>query len=158
VTAHYGESLPPLAAAVLEMFSVARKAETMFDSVDSLVCEKCPLACWRPKPDISLTAGLPYEPELSFSRFCKRHLFESDPPPIRLTTDQIKQLYEYSSSLPTGTTIGKTWKRRNYALGYPTFWLGEYVELGETKDEVGIIWRLIIENPLETFAGPRRFP
>ena len=31
---------------------------------------------------------------------------------VRLTTPQFEALLEYSSSLPTGTTIGKRWRRR----------------------------------------------
>lgn len=64
-------------------------------------------------------------------------------------------LPEYSLTLPTGTTIGKRWKRDNNAfkrpvrveiLGLlfvlpwpPEWWIGEYVEHADPK-RVGIKW------------------
>jgi hypothetical protein len=70
---------------------------------------------------------------------------------IELSKAEFDSLLEYSSTLPTGTTIGKKWKKRSPAFddGKPADWyLGEYVE---EKDEsyrkkgyVGIIWKKIV--------------
>lgn len=70
-----------------------------------------------------------------------------------LTKEQFAELLEYSASLPTGTSIGKRWKRRVPARGEPCEWfMGEYVEPTE-KDRaeaaargtecVGIRWTKI---------------
>lgn len=52
-------------------------------------------------------------------------------------------LYDYSSSLPTGTTIGKRWKRRRDYHDESKGWvLGEYAECNPPNpDRVRIIWR-----------------
>lgn len=36
-------------------------------------------------------------------------------PPFHLTMEQFKRLPEYSATVPTGVTLGKTWKRHNGA-------------------------------------------
>lgn len=58
---------------------------------------------------------------------------------VTLTRKEFDDLLEYSSSIPTGTTIGKKWKR-SQSDGW---WMGEYLE---SKDEkfVDILWRKII--------------
>jgi hypothetical protein len=57
---------------------------------------------------------------------------------IWLTTTQFNALLEYSRSLPTGTTIRKTWKRKD-----GDHWLmGEYIECPE-PGQVGIRWFII---------------
>jgi hypothetical protein len=59
----------------------------------------------------------------------------------RLTQQEFKALPDYSASLPTGTTIGKQWKRRNDYYDESKGWrLGEYVE-HPNPDLVGIRWR-----------------
>lgn len=68
-------------------------------------------------------------------------------------------LPEYSSSLPTGTTIGKRWKRREpygQIPGVDPIWfMGEYYELPEGartdrrgREVVGVRWRRL--HVLET--------
>ena len=57
---------------------------------------------------------------------------------IYLTKKEFHDLLEYSISQPTGTTIGKEWKRRNYVfkIGNKTFNAGrlpEGVELIEDR-------------------------
>lgn len=80
---------------------------------------------------------------------------------VTLTASELAELPEYSCSLPTGTTIGKRWRRNRaaYARGtvvglhpfdgtpiveYPDeeWWLGEYVDIGE-PERVGIVWRRV---------------
>lgn len=89
------------------------------------------------------------------------HFWELLPPQKRedvvmLTRAEFNALLEYSTSLPTGTTVGKRWKR-NKAVTLRTtglsrvdrddWWMGEYVE--ETQEPwksqgyVGIKWRKI---------------
>lgn len=86
---------------------------------------------------------------------------EVDEKTALLTEEELDALPEYSSSIPTGTTIGKRWKRRTYkesnipvdAFGYdkdgffrlvPEGWvMGEYAE-DENPNWVKIIWREVI--------------
>jgi len=57
-----------------------------------------------------------------------------------LTREEFDALPEYSCSIPTGTTIGKEWKRRKeYKSSCDEWSMGEYVEIGK-KDRVGIAW------------------
>ena len=80
--------------------------------------------------------------------------------PIRMTAGELRELLEYSCSLPTGTKIGKTWKRNNAAYGRrppgtpPDWWMGEYVE-DPDPELVGIVWRKIIV--MEPYRAPNRF-
>ncbi|GAH84170.1 unnamed protein product [marine sediment metagenome] len=89
---------------------------------------------------------------------------------IYLTKEQFDALPEYSTSIPTGTTAGKQWKRHTYVLeikgregrkyyaGYvpskeyriiEDYWtMGEY---GEPEgDQVPIKWRRIVLKNKET--------
>jgi hypothetical protein len=53
-------------------------------------------------------------------------------------------LPEYSCSLPTGTFIGKRWRRREPYTSTPTHWfLGEFIEINDPEN-VGIRWREIL--------------
>lgn len=82
------------------------------------------------------------------------------PEEIELTKAEFDELGEYSGcSLPTGTSIGKRWKRNEDAYGprssislaeekmgdvFPDWWMGEYYELNPpVKDTVGIRWKKI---------------
>lgn len=80
---------------------------------------------------------------------------------VHLTAAELDRLLEYSASLPTGTTIGKRWRRnvnayrcatcdehtfghgrgecRVFAALPPEWWIGEYVEDPDPKF-VGIRW------------------
>jgi hypothetical protein len=62
---------------------------------------------------------------------------------LRLTTAELAKLGEYSLTVPTGTTIGKRWKR-NLAIHFdqrlkPHWIIGEYYDIGN-PDRVGIRW------------------
>ncbi len=78
---------------------------------------------------------------------------------VCLTQKEFDDLLEYSMSLPTGTTIGKQWKRHNFifknkhGIEFNTYYLpdgttlveerwlmGEYVK---KKGYVDILWSLI---------------
>jgi len=60
---------------------------------------------------------------------------------ILLTTDEFDSLPEYSSSLPTGTTIGKRWICKNDYDNESKGWvMGEYVDHPDPS-KVGILWR-----------------
>jgi hypothetical protein len=64
---------------------------------------------------------------------------------VWLTLEQFKALDEYSCSIPTGTTIGKKWKRRHpYGHATPnTVWYqGEFRESSESG-MVDIRWSII---------------
>lgn len=75
-----------------------------------------------------------------------------DWPVIRLTQSQLDGLPEYSCSIPTGTTIGKRWKRdvNAYPRGYgphpPPYWIVcEYAEHPtDPENKVAIIYKRII--------------
>ena len=54
------------------------------------------------------------------------------------------ELREYNQSLPTGTTIGKRWRRWNYRPGAELgWWLGEYVP-SDAPGCVDIEWRQVL--------------
>jgi hypothetical protein len=65
---------------------------------------------------------------------------------VTVTKAEFDKLDEYSCSLPTGTTVGKSWKRKKDYHDESKGWLhGEYVEDPDPK-MIGIRWReLIIE-------------
>ncbi len=62
-------------------------------------------------------------------------------------------MLEYSSSIPSGTTLGKVWKRNHLAFASPSgedWYMGEYVPDAKAKigkdgvpETVGIVWRKI---------------
>lgn len=68
-------------------------------------------------------------------------------PPLRLTPEEFRVLREYSASYPTGTTIGKRWKRLDGAHdhdfvrrgGKPAWMIGEYAEHPDPK-KVKVLW------------------
>lgn len=68
-----------------------------------------------------------------------------------LTRAEFDALPEYSASLPTGTTVGKRWKRLNGVHDYefmasggePVWMIGEFVEIGDPT-AVGINWYIPI--------------
>ena len=67
---------------------------------------------------------------------------------VRLTRREFDELPEYSASVPTGTTIGKRWKRRvGPHEGPPTWQMGEYQEDSD-PDKVRIAWSTIVLAPL----------
>lgn len=66
-------------------------------------------------------------------------------PSIRLTPREFDELLGYDTSLPTGTTPGKRWKRNaNWYIrtATPEWWMGEYYEIDD-KTKMGIHWRRI---------------
>lgn len=69
-----------------------------------------------------------------------------------ISRKDLAALGEYSCTYPTGTTIGKQWRRdlnayREDRRGVPSEWvIGEYVDLG-SKTEVGIVWTWAVEAP-----------
>lgn len=84
----------------------------------------------------------------------------SDAPAIiALTQRELDALPEYSCSTPTGTRIGKRWKRNKNAYPAlagkpPEWWQGEYYELPESDpdkvvrgvEQIGIRWsRILVE-------------
>lgn len=52
-----------------------------------------------------------------------------------VTQTEFNSLKEYSSSIPTGTTIGKRWKRNCSG----NWFIGEYVDIN-SETEIGIKW------------------
>lgn len=73
---------------------------------------------------------------------------ELERPTVKMSIAEFDALLEYSTTLPTGTTIGKKWKRHILSgLNRGEWWLGEYVAdpQGDPK-MVGITWKKI-ETP-----------
>lgn len=76
---------------------------------------------------------------------------------VALSRPEFDELPEYSCTLPTGTTIGKRWKRcepyhasREFGAPDATWYLGEYVDIGD-ETTVGVEWSLIdVETPRQT--------
>jgi hypothetical protein len=63
---------------------------------------------------------------------------------ITLTKTEFDELLDYSCSNPTGTTIGKRWKRRRDYHDETKGWdMGEYIE-HPNPSLIGIKWREII--------------
>ena len=61
-------------------------------------------------------------------------------PVIRLSDAELMNLLEYSTSLPTGTTVGKRWKRAKNIRAPGEGWLiGEYTK-SDVEGQVGISW------------------
>jgi hypothetical protein len=68
-----------------------------------------------------------------------------------LTKAQFADLPTYSCTLPSGTTIGKKWKRdvneprrfQGDLSAKPEWWTGEYVP-HENPELVGILWRRVV--------------
>ena len=69
-------------------------------------------------------------------------------PSVRLTRREFDKLPEYSCSIPTGTTIGKRWKRSDtFTLGRPrdrelVWHMGEYIDHPD-PELIGIRWKRI---------------
>ena len=67
-----------------------------------------------------------------------------------ISRKELAALSEYSCSLPTGTTIGKRWRRdvnayRADRRGAPPEWvIGEYVDIHDPKN-VGIAWAWAVD-------------
>lgn len=79
-----------------------------------------------------------------------------------MTEREFEALHDYSCSVPTGTTIGKVWRRREpyradqLRPGEAFQWyLGEYVVDRDPK-YVGILWRKIVigEPPKDGSVPP----
>ena len=78
-------------------------------------------------------------------------------PVLRLTPRQFAELREYSGTLPTGTTIGKRWKRLDgshdrafiKAGGKPRWMVGEYTREVTTSDR-----SVVGDLPLDGSRGP----
>lgn len=60
----------------------------------------------------------------------------SDQPIVLIAREELMRLPDYSMSLPTGTTIGKRWRRDNGKGGWA---IGEYVP-SAIPDHVDIKW------------------
>lgn len=77
---------------------------------------------------------------------CDRTPISDGYPEVILTKQQFAELNEYSTSIPTGATIGKRWKRCLWpsANGGPTTWLmGEFVAVKGRDDVADITWKRI---------------
>ena len=79
---------------------------------------------------------------------------ECERAPIKMTTSALRELAEYSCTLPTGTIIGKKWRRHepyqrdlkkcgdNAKVACDHWILGEYIDIGSCES-VGIRWKKI---------------
>lgn len=84
-----------------------------------------------------------------------------------ISREELAKLLEYSTSLPTGTTIGKRWRRDVHAVkrfhgvvpcDTPQEWMiGEYVEHSD-PDTVGIRWSWAVVEPGVVHRGDPRRP
>lgn len=63
---------------------------------------------------------------------------------VELTQEEFDALPEYSTTIPTGKTIGKQWKRQLYYGKYLAEWVRcEYVE-DPDPEYVGMLWHKIV--------------
>jgi len=73
---------------------------------------------------------------------------------IVISRRELGKLPEYSCSIPTGTTIGKRWRRRtNYNDPNSDWCIGEYVPY-PSPGTVGIKWRWAIDANGEVHFVP----
>lgn len=78
-----------------------------------------------------------------------------------ISVRELAQLPEYSCSVPTGTTIGKRWRRdvnayRQDRRGAPPEWvLGRYVDIGDPEN-VGIEWTWAVDENGNVHRGDLR--
>jgi hypothetical protein len=96
------------------------------------------VGCEEPMPHVHGN-GTPQAPPLLVNQ--EQQVGADDGGTVQLTQQEFDALRDYSASLPTGTAIGKQWKRRNDYYDESKGWrLGEYVEHAD-PDLVGIRWR-----------------
>lgn len=86
--------------------------------------------------------------------------------PIRMTRRAFEALPEYTTTIPTGTTPGKRWRRNVYWDG-SEWWQGRYGKPfppgHEHFGEIPIFWRRIIIQGAETrwprdvYVAPRTY-
>jgi hypothetical protein len=68
-------------------------------------------------------------------------------PRLRILASEFLRLGDYSATFPTGTTIGKRWRRLDGSFdqefikagGQPRWLIGEYYDIGNSE-KVGIRW------------------
>ena len=83
-----------------------------------------------------------------------------DDPEHVWTYDELQKLDEYSSSSPTGTIIGKFWRRGVEISGSATVWyLCEYIDINGSNN-VGFRQRLLhtTDRRLDSLATPTTQP
>jgi hypothetical protein len=73
-------------------------------------------------------------------------------PTMRISRRQLEALPEYSTSLPTGTYIGKLWRRNVAVVRAPAIWrIGGYFPHEQPDDFVYVRWfkpfLTIADNP-----------
>lgn len=65
-----------------------------------------------------------------------------------VTLETFHKLDDYSCSLPSGTIVGKIWKRHQPFGGRGQWWLGQYLK-SEDPEMIDIVWReLHVRHPL----------
>lgn len=68
-------------------------------------------------------------------------------PELVISLDELRDLPEYSCTIPTGATPGKRWRRATPYTSKEPYWLiGEYVDIG-SPDEIGIRWYWAVNAP-----------
>ncbi len=78
--------------------------------------------------------------------------------PIEMGQSYFNKLGDYSCTLPSGTYVGKRWKRLTPYRIEPwedkvfTWTMGEFYDIG-SKDRIGINWRPIVLMNSETVFG-----
>lgn len=75
-----------------------------------------------------------------------------------ISKDALRALPEYSCSLPTGTTIGKRWRRNTgfgRQRGIGNWVIGEYVPCS-IPGQTGIDWSWAVESPGNVHRGDLR--
>lgn len=66
---------------------------------------------------------------------------------VIISRSELRDLGEYSSSLPTGKTIGKRWRATRYVDGKATDWkIAEYVDHPDPT-KIGIKWVWAVIEP-----------
>lgn len=81
--------------------------------------------------------------EKDAARIAKRDAWQNGLEPVEMVQSEVDALLEYSTTLPTGKTLGKQWKRRLFVGPKAGSWvLCEYVEDPDPR-YLGIHSRLV---------------
>lgn len=57
-----------------------------------------------------------------------------------IPVENFEQLDDYSCTIPSGTVVGKFWRRHQPYSGRGAWWLGQYVD-DPDPEKIGIVWR-----------------
>ena len=86
--------------------------------------------------------------EARWKEFVEKHKIEVGDARAIVTMNGFKALDDYSCTLPSGTVVGKVWKRHEPFSGRGQWWFGQFSHSTE-PGMIDIVWReLYVKHPL----------